>query len=335
MHYRSIFSILLLIAMPALSQVNSANASDETAQANSDDARMLVPPPTSSQSYPVAPESEARSNYLRAGVTFNSAYSDNVLGGVAAKPVSDVDYSVWPTIALDQTTTRWHSILSYAPGFTFYQKTSGRDETDQNAAIDLQYRLSPYVTASFRDAFQKSSNVFNQPDLIGASAVYGSSQAPTAVVVPPVADRLSNSANAELTYQFSARAMVGASGSFTDLHYPNPSEVPGLYDSSSRGGSAFYSHRLSKKHYVGAVYQYSRILAFPAGPEFETQTHTMFLFYTIYFRPNLSLPFPEGRSTTMPRRPVCSVRRRGRRLQPQASAGRASTPPSPSVTREP
>jgi hypothetical protein len=113
-------------------------------------------------------------------------------------------------------------------------------------------------------------------------------------VVPPVADRLSNNADAEISYQFARMSMVGASGTFTNLHYPDPAEVPGLYDSSSKGGSAFYNHRLSKKNYLGVQYQYSRILAFPVGPQFDTQTHTLFLFYTVYFKPTLSLSLSGG-----------------------------------------
>src|SRR5262249_49513069 len=159
-----------------------------------------------------------------------------------------------------QTTSRLHSVLTYAPGFTLYQHTDGRNETDQNASVDVEYRLSPHVTASVRDTFHKSSNAFNQPDPLTAAAVYGSAQVPTATVIAPIADVLTNNANAELTYQFSRGGMIGASGTFTNLHYPDPTEVPGLYDSSSRGGSAFYSHRLSKKHYIGAQYQYSQIL---------------------------------------------------------------------------
>ena len=90
---------------------------------------MLAPPPVSGANYPVAFTSEERSNYLRGGVTFNTAYSDNVLGATSSGlPVSDVSYSVWPTIALDATTPRLHSVLSYAPGFTFYQRTSSRNE---------------------------------------------------------------------------------------------------------------------------------------------------------------------------------------------------------------
>ena len=35
--------------------------------------------------------------------SFNTAYSDNVLGATSASPVSDMSYSVWPTISLDET----------------------------------------------------------------------------------------------------------------------------------------------------------------------------------------------------------------------------------------
>ncbi len=194
---------------------------------------MPTPPPVSGQSYRVVPTTQERSNYLRGGVTFSTAYSDNVIGatGPSAAPVSDVSYSVWPTIALDESTTRLHWTLHYAPGFTFYQRNSALNEADQNASIDFQYRLSPHVTFSANDSFQKSSNVFNQPNLASAGAVSGGAQASDLSVVAPIADQLHNSGNVGITYQFAANEMIGASGSFTNLHYPNQAEVPGLFDS--------------------------------------------------------------------------------------------------------
>ena len=228
------------------------------------------------------PASAERSNYLRGGVAFTSAYTDNALGSVNGHPVSDVSYSVAPTIALDETTTRLHIVSTYAPGFTFYQRESNLNEADQNAAIDLQYRLSPHVTFSARDGFQKSSSVFNQPDLTSAFAVSGGAAPANFSVIAPIADRLSNSGNAGISYQFAANGMVGASGTFTNLHYPNQAEVPGLFDSSSQGGSAFYSLRISKMHYVGVTYQYQRLLSYPTQGQNETQTQSILLFYTLY-----------------------------------------------------
>src|ERR1700678_623074 len=212
-----------------------------------DTGRMLVPPPASGQSYPTIPTSEERSNYLRGGLAFITAYTDNAIGAVNGAPVSDVSYSVMPRVALDDTTTRLHLGLTYAPGFTFYQRESALNEADQNALINFEYRLSPHVTFSARDSFQKSSNVFNQPDLESAVSVSGGAPDSNQSVIAPIADRLSNTGNVGISYQFAANSMVGASGRFTNLHYPDPSEVPGLFDSSAESASAFYSMRIAKR----------------------------------------------------------------------------------------
>jgi hypothetical protein len=322
--------VILLVSVPVWSQEDKPNVvvpaatgpviagtmnSDTGNNTNDDNAdRMLTPPPVSGQSYPVTTVSQERSNYLRGGLTFLSAYSDNVLGatGPNSAPVSDVSYSVWPTIALDETTTRMHAVLTYAPGFTFYQRNSTRNEADENASINFQYRLSQHVTFSAVDGFQKSSNVFNQPDL-GAAGVSGGAQTANFSVIAPIADRLSNSGNVGITYQFAANEMVGASGAFTNLHYSDQAEVPGLFDAQSQGGSAFYSFRASQAHYLGVSYQYQRLLTFPTQGQNETETQTVLLFYT--FQPskrfsismfggpqysNIGPQFSVGATTTQP-----------------------------------
>jgi hypothetical protein len=284
--------LVLLAAAPAWGQVT--DTADENADTANVQDRMLTPPPVSGQAYSVALDSEERTNLLHYGLAFGSAYSDNVLGAATGHPVSDVSYSAWPTIGMDTSTSRLHWDLTYAPGFTFYQRTSARNEADQNASLGLEYRLSPHVTFSARDSFQKSSNLFNQPDLSSVGGVFGGAQGANFSVIPPVADRLSNFGDVSLTYQFSLNEMIGASGIFSDLHYPNPAEVPGLYDASSQDGSAFYSLRISKMHYVGTIYQYQRLLSYPTTGLNETQTHSIFLFYTIYPTSRLSISFFGG-----------------------------------------
>jgi hypothetical protein len=242
---------------------------------------MLTPPPVSGQPFATVFASEERANYLRGGLAFTTAYTDNAVGAVNGQPLSDVSFSVAPMIALDETTPRLHALLSYDPGFTFYQRLSSRNEQDQNAAIDFAYRLSPHVTWSVRDGFQKSSNVFNQPDLASAGTVSGGIQEPNLSVIAPIADRLSNSANVGIAAQFAANAMVGASGTFANLHYPDQAEVPGLFDSESQAGSVFYSLRVSNLHYVGATYQYQRLLSYPTAGQNETQTQAVLFFYTL------------------------------------------------------
>jgi hypothetical protein len=251
-------------------------------------SRMLTPPPVGGGSYPISFTSEERSNYLRGGVTFNSAYSDNVLAGIGAGRVGSESYSIWPTIALDLSRPRLHWVLTYAPGFTFYQHISAYNESDEDLAVEFRYRVSPHVTFSVRDGLQKSSNVFNQPDA-AAGVVSGGTAGANLSVIAPVADRLSNTGNVGMAYQFAANSMVGASGTFSNLHYPDPAEVPGLYDSASEGGSAFYALRLSKQHYFGVTYQYQRLLSYPAAGTNLTQTHAALAFYTLYLNSRFSI----------------------------------------------
>jgi len=313
---RVCLSCALLMAIPAWCQIDT----NSTAPASpiSDAAPMLTPPPVSGQSYPTAPGAEARSNYLRYGLTFNSAYSDNAVGSGSGS-TSEASYSLWPTVALDETTSTLHSVLTYSPGFTFYQKTSGLYAADQTVSLDEHYRVSPHVTFSGGDSFHKSSSVFNQPDY-ASGTVSGGAQGPNLSVVAPFAEVLSNSGNVGATYQFAANGMVGGNGTFTNLHYPNPAQVPGLCDSSSQGASAFSSLRVSKMHYIGVNYQYQRLLSYPTEGLNETQTHAIFFFYTLYATPTFSLSFfggPQHSDTVQPPLPPLNI---------QLPAARAWTP---------
>jgi hypothetical protein len=266
---------------PATVAADDSSTVPETYNFDTSGDRMMTPPPVSGQTYPIALGSQERSNYLRAGVSFTTAYTDNLLGGVSAHPVSDISYSVAPMIALDETTTRMHALLSYAPGFTFYQRTSAYNAADHNASIKFEYRLSPHVTFSASDSFQKSSNVFNQPaDFAPGGSVSGGAQGPNFSVIPPVADRISNTGSAGISFQFALNDMVGASGTFSNLHYPDQSQVPGLFDSSSQGGLAFYSHRVARSQYLGVTYAYERLLTYLTAGEIKTETHAALAFYT-------------------------------------------------------
>jgi hypothetical protein len=67
---------------------------------------MLTPAPVSGDGYSMGFTSETRSNYLRGGLAFSSAYNSDVTTGSNGKPISDVSYSIFPTISLDQTRSR-------------------------------------------------------------------------------------------------------------------------------------------------------------------------------------------------------------------------------------
>jgi hypothetical protein len=292
MFFRACLGFLLLVPILGWPQADT-NATQ--ADANPGETTPLrTPPPVSGESYSTAFASETQSNNLRAGLTFSTAYSNNVEG--TAIPVSDVSYSIWPTLALDATTTRLHWDLDYAPGFTIYQHTSSLNQGNQNVALNFRYRLSPHLTVSLQDSFQKTNNPFNQPNPLLATSVSGSATSSNVAIIAPVADYLNNAANVQLTYQVSADGMVGFSGTFSNLHYLSSAQAPGLYDSSSSGASFFYSRRLLARYYVGASYQYQDVSAYQAGTRVntQTQTQTVFFFLTAYLNPTLSLSLSGG-----------------------------------------
>ncbi len=291
---RACLGLLLLTCTLSWSQVDANRT--ETAADSTDETQLQVPPPVSGQAYPSDFAGDTESNYLRGGVTISSAYSSNISGSTS-NPISDMSYSIWPTLTMDKTTSRLHLLLSYSPGFTFYQHTSAYNQSNQNAALNYQYRLSPNLTVNLQDTFYKTSNVFNQPNPFSATPVSGSVPAQSVAVIAPVADQLSNSASAQLNYQVSAVGMVGATGTFAQLYYPNQTQASGLFSSRSDGGSVFYSQQLGEKYYLGGTYQYQNVLSYQAeatSQQTQTQTQTIFLFLTIYLKPKLSLSVSGG-----------------------------------------
>lgn len=287
---RICLAVWLLACLPAWSQ-ETTNA--EADKASEDQSQLQVPPPVSSQAYDTSFEGVNESNYLRGGITFTGTYSSNVYSSTT--PVGDMSYSVWPTLSLDKTTYRTHFVLNYAPGFTMYQRTTSLNQADQNLAADLQYRLSPNLTASVTEGFQKMSNIFNQPNPLTTTTVSGGLPVSNINVVSPIADMLTNSSTAQLTYQVGASSMMGGSGNYNTLTYPNPEQDSGLYNSRSAGGSFFYSTRIHDRNAVGVTYQYQNYLSFQTNlPSTESRIQTIFMFYTLYLNPNWSISVSGG-----------------------------------------
>jgi hypothetical protein len=251
---------------------------------------MRTPPPVSGEAYPTETGSEARSNYLRAGLTVDTAYDDNVLAGSNANPIRDLTYTVGTALSLDQSTPRLHETFTYSPGFTLYQHTSALNAADQNMSLRFLYRLSPHAVVSFTDSFQKMSNVFNQP----YEGVSSSAQTSTVAAVAPFADHLSNAASAQLSYQYRGNSMIGGSGTSALVHYRSSVKASGLSNSNSRGGTVFYNLRLSSTQYTGAAYQYSIMVANSINDESDIHMHTFSFFYTIYLDHSLSLSASGG-----------------------------------------
>jgi hypothetical protein len=267
---------------------------DAPAQAvPSGESSMLRPPPVSDEGYPSGVGAEKRSNYFRLGLTFSTAYIDNLYAGSSTGTVGETIYSIYPRIAFDQTTSRRNLSFNYNPGFTFYHPSSALNEIDQIASVAYNLRLTPHVSIHAADGFLKTSTSFNPTSSIPGGSISSSASSST-IIILPYAELLTNRADGSLSYQFSPTGMIGISGSLFNLHYPNLATVPNLYDSAERGGGFFYSHRITDTQYIGANYRYTRIVETPTGAQFETQTQTVYMFYTIYLKKHLSLSVSGG-----------------------------------------
>jgi hypothetical protein len=284
---------MMLIALPLRAQVESSGAQPAaTGMVETTDDRMVTPMPVGIGGYSLAFATEtARTNYVKGGMTFGTAYDDNILPS-STLGISDVSYSVWPTISLNQSRSRLRWDLSYSPGFTFYQRNSSYNEADHNLTFAVEYRLSPHVTLTVDDSFQKTSNPLNLTIENPNNSNSGVPQRTDTTIVPTLTNVISNFGDVEVTYQFGADSMVGAKGTVSGLWYPNRNQIPGLFDSSSRAGDAFYTHRLVGRHYVGVTYQFQNLLSRPSPV--DTHTQSLLFFYTLNLPSGLSLSLLAG-----------------------------------------
>lgn len=283
-------SLLALLTAPAFPQAQRPMAFGPAASTD----RMAIPPPVSGEAYPVGLTGDARSNLLRAGLSFRSGYIDNLYPGSGSGSLSETTFTVLPIISLDQTTARQHRSVIYSPGFTFYRPTSALNEIDQNATLAYEYLLTPHLAMRLNDAFVQSSTTFGSANSGYSSGVSGSPPTMISGILAPFAQRLTNYADGRLSMQVSPYAMLGAAGTVGKLHYPKPSEAEGLFDSDERGGSAFYIRRIALSQYIGAGYRYGRILAYPAHAESTTETNTVYAFYSLYPKQGFSFSLSGG-----------------------------------------
>jgi len=231
------------------------------------------------------PAEGERSNYLNGGLTFATAYDDNMLGSTTDS-LGDASFAVAPFVSLNETRSRLSWQADYAPGFTFYRRLSERNQTDQNLDFGLEYRLSPHLTMKLKDAFLKTSSFLgglsqNQQNPFGAL------QQSNLTLITPVTDRVSNTGSAELTYQFGPNSMMGARGLSNELRFPDTQESGGLADSHSQTAEAFLAHRISRIHWIGVTYHYQHILT--DQDDSRNSTHALLFSYTLNATPTMTL----------------------------------------------
>ena len=222
-----------------------------------------------------------RSNYLRAGVNVGAAYDDNALLAPSDK-LGNMTYSVFPSIALDQSTSRMRWTLRYGSGLTVNQRLSKQNHGSHDLHFDSEFRLSPHVNFRAAEDFSLIAGMF------GTSADPGSqSGGMNGTLIAPLANRRSSQTVVETNYHFARKDVIGASGSFYDLHYSDVSTgSERLADTQVAAGSGFWFHQMFRGDWAGVGYRFQRMTYGPIG---ETRVHSFTLVNTLTLSKGLTL----------------------------------------------
>jgi len=234
----------------------------------------------------------ARTNYVQAGLSAGAAYDSNLLAQ-SSNEVGGAIYTVTPNIGLNMSRPRLLWSLNYSGGYLVNQRYSDFNQASHNAGIDIRYRLSPHVNFRVNDHFVYTGTFLNQ--LTGNSTALGVGiiQQPNQAIITPVAKRTDDLGTVEITYQYSASDMVGATGSVYTSHFGNvPAGTPQLLGTTSETASGFYTHRITTRNWSGVAYTYQRLRFSPDTQQVDT--HSIFLFHTIYLHPRMQLALFAG-----------------------------------------
>jgi len=231
-------------------------------------------------------------NYLRGGVNVGATYDDNLLSANGPR-IGGYSYSVMPDIAIDLSRPRAVMILDYSGGYEVNQRFSASNSASHNAGADLRFRLSPHVNLRLTDRFSLTTG-FSDPFAASPTGLAtGVIQQPNLAVITPFARHTEDVGTVELTYQYSAGDMIGMSGTFDNSSFgASPAGSAQLVDSQSEEADGFYTHRFTPRNWSGVAYVFQRFTFTPATESVDT--HSFYLFHTIYLQRRMQLAFFAG-----------------------------------------
>ena len=173
-----------------------------------------------------------RSNYLRGGINVSATYDDNPLL-LSSGVVSNTSETIFPSIRIEESSSRMRWTLGYAGGLTVNQKITSENQGSHNLNFDSQYRLSPHVNLRVAENFSMTTGFFDASN--GVEVVAGAG-GPNASLIAPLATQRSNTTTVETNYHFALNDLIGASGSYYDLHFSNVAAGTELTDSQTAIG---------------------------------------------------------------------------------------------------
>jgi hypothetical protein len=262
--------------------------------AQTDPKAAQVPTPVNGESASLAiPSPREAKNLMSGGLSVGTVLDDNAYSSNTHR-VSNLGYQLLPTIALEQSRARLHWGLSYLMSFTANQRLTPKDSYWHDLGLNVQYRITPRLTARLRDSFNVTSSFSDRLVRKPLAPEFGVLQGPNESVITPRGKRTDNVGSVDLTYQLSASNLVGLSGTISTLHSRDAfgSTSRRLIDTESKNAGAFLSRRLSRRHSIGVTYQFQK-LSFQQGLD-RTVAHSLLYFHTISLQPNLTLSFFAG-----------------------------------------
>jgi hypothetical protein len=216
-----------------------------------------------------------RSNYIKGGVNVGADYDDNAFL-TSSGQVGNTTFSVFPNIAIEQSTSRVRWSLGYAAGLTVNQQLSSQNQAAHDLGFSSEFRLSPHVNLRLAEDFSLTTGMFGAN--MGPGFQPGPGE-PNASLITPLANRMSSQTVVETNYHFTPKDVVGATGSFYDLHYSDVSTGAGtLQNTRMASGAAYWLHELFHRDWGGLSYAFQRITFDPSG---ETRVHSFVAMNTL------------------------------------------------------
>jgi hypothetical protein len=228
-----------------------------------------------------------RSNYLVGGINVGAAYDDNPL--LLSPAQSNTSETIFPSIRIEESSSRMRWGLGYAGGLTVNQKITSQNQGSHNLDFDSLFRLSPHVSLRVAEAFSMITGFFDAGNGAGTTAGSGG---PNASLLAPLATQRSSVTTVEANYHYALNDLIGASGSFYDLHFTNiPTPPPDaqtipLTDTQTASGAAFWLHRLFRRDWGGLSYRFDRITFNPNG---ESRVHSFTVVNTLSISRRITL----------------------------------------------
>lgn len=224
-----------------------------------------------------------RENFLRGGLNVSMFYDSNPLL-LPSGAQSNTSETIFPNIAIEESTSRTRWTLGYAGGLTVNQNITAQNQYAQNLNFDSQFRLSPHVNLRATELFSVTSGLFDSGT--GNGLILGSG-GPNTSLITPLATQRSSVTTVETNYHFALNDLVGASGSFYDLSFTNVAPGTQLNDTQTESGSAFWLHRVYHQDWSGLSYSFQRITSNPGDD--QTLVHSFMVVNTLSLWKRLTL----------------------------------------------